>query len=549
MNLTRRGFLAATGLGAAGAGFGQQRHAIQNRVIEWSLGSGKAYRDPFHEVSLDVVFRGPQGIQHRVPAYWAGENQWRVRYAPAAPGRYTCTTECSDTANRDLHGVATPLEVTPYDGANPLYARGALRVSSDKRYLEHADGTPFFWLGDTWWMALTSRLRWPEDFQWLAADRKRKGFNVIQFVAGLYPDMDSFDPRGMNEAGFPWTENYGTINPAWWDMADLRVQHLVETGLVPCVLGCWGYYLLKIGMEKMKKHWRYIVARWGAYPVVWAMAGEGSMPWYLSETKDQDRAQLVKQWTEVARYVRGIDPHKRIVTVHPSRSARESVDDPRVIDFDMLQTGHGDRKSLPNTVKSVRASYEATPRMPVINGEVCYEGILAHSKDEVQRLMFWACVLSGACGHTYGANGIWQVNLPDKPYGPSPHGNTWGNTPWKEAAQLPGSVHVGVGATILSRYEWWRFEPHPEWVTPHASEKNYEQPYAAGIPGRIRVLYLPSSFNPPTLVGLEAGEWQAVLLNPATGERHALGRVRPEGGQWQPPSHPEVRDWVLAMEK
>jgi hypothetical protein len=40
----------------------------------------------------------------------------------------------------------------------------------------------------------------------LAEDRKRKGFNVVQIVAGLYPDMHPFDPRGANEAGFPWEE-------------------------------------------------------------------------------------------------------------------------------------------------------------------------------------------------------------------------------------------------------------------------------------------------------------------------------------------------------
>jgi len=28
--------------------------------------------------------------------------------------------------------------------------------------LEHSDGTPFLWLGDTWWMGLTTRLDWPD---------------------------------------------------------------------------------------------------------------------------------------------------------------------------------------------------------------------------------------------------------------------------------------------------------------------------------------------------------------------------------------------------
>ena len=120
---------------------------------------------------------------------------------------------------------------------NRLYGRGALSVSDDRRYLHHEDGTPFFWLGDTWWMGLTKRLRWPEDFQELAADRVAKGFNVVQIVGGLYPDQGPFDPRGANEAGFPWDQDFTRINPAWWDHADLRIHYLVETGPLPCILG------------------------------------------------------------------------------------------------------------------------------------------------------------------------------------------------------------------------------------------------------------------------------------------------------------------------
>ena len=81
--------------------------------------------------------------------------------------------------------------------------------------------------------------------------------------------------------------------------------------------------------------------------------------------------------------------------------------------------------------------------------------------------MFWTCMLSGAAGHTYGANGIWQVNTRGKPYGPSPHGMSWGNTPWEDAYQLPGRRQLGLAKRLLERFQWWRFEPHPEWVAPH----------------------------------------------------------------------------------
>ena len=131
---------------------------------------------------------GPGG-QWRVPAYWAGDNEWRVRFAPTAPGAYRFQTICSDSANPDLHGQEGAIEAAAYQGEHPLYRHGGLRVAADRRHFEHADGTPFFWLGDTWWMGFTRRLRWPEDFQLLTADRVAKRFTVIQIIAGLYPDM------------------------------------------------------------------------------------------------------------------------------------------------------------------------------------------------------------------------------------------------------------------------------------------------------------------------------------------------------------------------
>jgi hypothetical protein len=426
---------------------------------------------------------------------------------------------------------------------------GAPRVGSDRRHFEHADGTPFFWLADTWWMGLCQRFQWPADFQQLTADRAAKGFTVVQIVAGLYPDMPAFDPRGANEAGFPWERDYARINPAYFDMADLRVQHLVSRGVAPCIVGCWGYFLQWMGVSKMKRHWRNLVARWGAYPVVWCLAGEGAMPYYLSTSKERDAAEQKQGWTELARYVRSVDPYHRLITIHPSRSARECVTDPSVLDFDMLQTGHSDRQSAPNTIRTLNTSYAAQPRMPVIDGEVCYEGIMEASRQEVQRFYFWACVLSGAAGHTYGANGIWQVNRRDQPFGPSPHGRSWGDIAWDEAARLPGATHIGYSKALLMRYPWWRFEPHPEWVDPHWDDKNYWMPFAAGIPGELRLIFIPTLWNPPQIKSLEPGLWRGFFFDPRTGRDIPIPEVAPGAlGAWQSPVPPVVADWVLVLE-
>ena len=528
-----------------------------NQVSEWSFISSRDYGDPFNDLGVAAVFTHESGREYLVPGFWAGGNVWKVRFAPSESGRYSYTTICSESDDADLNGQRGEFNATPYTGPNALLRHGRLRASDNKRYFEHADGTPFLWLADTWWMGLTRRLEWPNGFQTLALDRVKKGFSVAQIVAGLYPDMPEFDERGANEAGFPWDAGYGRINPEYFDYADRRIEYLVDLGIVPCIVGCWGYFIKFMGIEQMKKHWLYLIARYGAYPVVWCLAGEAAMPYYMSEDKAADRRFQIEGWTELAEYVRAADPHHNLITIHPTDQGRNQVSDPSLLDFDMLQTGHGDRASLPNTINTVTEAYAREPRMPFIDSEVCYEGIGEACRQEVQRLMFWSCMLSGAAGHTYGANGIWQVNTREKPYGPSPHGSSWGDTPWEDAYQLPGSGNLGIGKRLLERYEWWRFEPYPEWVEPHWTKENYFAPYAAGIPGKVRFIFFPLSWwGIGTIKCIEPeADYSACLFNPSTGEETQIGPVTPDAnGDWELPLGnppwkvmPIYRDWVLVL--
>ncbi len=443
-----------------------------NVMLELPLTASRTYSDPFNEVTLDVAFIDPQGRELRVPAFWAGTNVWKVRYASPVVGTHRFRSECSDARDRGLHDITGKVEVKPYTGQNPLYAHGPLRVAANRRYLEHHDGTPFFWLGDTWWMGLCHRLHWPDEFKTLTADRRAKGFNVIQIVAGLYPDMPAFDPRGANEAGFPWTTNYARIRPEYFEAADARLGYLVEQGFTPCIVGAWGYFIPWMGVEKAKQHWRYLVARYGAWPVVWCVAGEANLPYYLAKSFPYDDRAQVKSWTEVTRYLRELDPFRRLVTIHPTGigrlSARNAIDDISLLDIDMLQTPHGQREAVPPTVRTMRESYADKPVMPVINGEPCYEMLMDKIPAEWPRAMFWVCMLNGAAGHTYGANGIWQCNRPGQPHGPSPHGAKngvgYGKITWEEAMHLAGSRQIALGKKLLEQYPWHQFTPHPEWA-------------------------------------------------------------------------------------
>ncbi len=443
--------------------------ADANRVVELTFTAHKPHDDPFNTIDLDVAFTAPDGKAVTVPAFWDGGDVWRVRYASSQVGTHTYRTRCSDATDDGLHGREGAVKVRPYDGDNPLYKHGPIRIADDRRHFAYADGTPFFWLGDTWWMGLCERLHWPDDFKTLAADRRDKGFNVIQIVAGLYPDMPAFDERGRNEAGFPWEKDYSRIRPEYFDQADERLFYLADQGFTPCLVGAWGYHLPWMGVEKMKRHWRYLVARYGALPVVWCVAGEINLPYYLDKGFPRGGEKQTADWEDVIRCVRKINAFGRPLTVHPTGlpplSGRALYKDQELLDFDMLQTGHGGKEVLAPSIRTLQTSYESKPTMPVVNGEVCYEALLGRIPADVPRLMFWASVLSGAAGHTYGANGIWQVNRKDRPYGKSPHGGDYGHLPWGEAMKLPGSGQLGMAKRLLEKYPWQRFAPHPEWAT------------------------------------------------------------------------------------
>ena len=81
--------------------------------------------------------------------------------------------------------------------------------------------------------------------------------------------------------------------------------------------------------------------------------------------------------------------------------------------------------------------------------------------------------------------------------------------------------------------------------------------YASGIPGKVRVLYWPSTTTAGTVRCIEPGvSYRAYLFNPVNGEQLDLGAVVPDDeGNWPLPlgngprrRMPLFQDWVLVLE-
>jgi hypothetical protein len=536
--------------------------------VEVSLSVRGTRGDEWFDVRVRVAAE-PSGESWGIPCFRSGAGDFRFRFSAPHPGRYTWKTEGATGLFQNLSGtVDIPDQPTAVD----LFRHGRLRVAGDGRTIEHIDGTPFLWVADTWWMAFTSRLPWPGEFARLTEDRARKGFTVIQVVAGPLPDYDAPDqayaPGQANETGCSWEPGWKDVNAAYYDRVDQGLQHLIRNGLVPCIVGMWGYWGLVMGEERVRRHWRNLIARYAAWPVVWCVAGETGMPTYHTifredaAVSDAETARQIELWSRMAVYVHDLDPWHNPITLHPRApgASRRDMTPGAPLDLEMVQTTHMGYSGLQGHLETLSTALHDSPRLPVFVAEANYEGIMGSSWADIQRFLFWTAMTMGCCGHTYGAQGVWGMNSKQNPH----RGFTgdWGRGFWEDAMHYPGSAQVGMGARILARYPWRQCQPFDE---PAAVAQGRPWSFAMGIPGKLAIYYLPANTHDPRHLGCVSGGWRgdclplktgtgtafrASFIDPITGNPVAVGTVTPDAaGNWTPPRKPSSEDWVLVLER
>jgi hypothetical protein len=256
---TAKGSLDCDAMGSASA--------TRYEVVEVRLGPVPEPLSPMARV--DVVFTEPGGREWRVPAF-ASKGEWRVRYSSGTTGEHRYRV----VADQDLADPTGVVYVEPGDASHPLRAHGPLQVADDHRHLEHSDGTPLLWLADTWWEGLTRRLT-TEQFRELATRRVEQGFSVIQIVAGLYPEMAPFaHPRRGEHERVGLVRGLHRFEPGVVRRSRRASCRTSQSGPRAMHRRCVGLIRAADGYSKMLRHWRELIARWGAHPVVWCLAGE-----------------------------------------------------------------------------------------------------------------------------------------------------------------------------------------------------------------------------------------------------------------------------------
>lgn len=409
-----------------------------------------------------------------------------------------------------------------------------IRVVPGNRYISRPDGTPFFWLADTWWYAATARMT-DSILDALIKDRAVKGFTVILLVIGAPPEVDPLSLHARGHEGLAFKED-GSLNLQYFDAADRVIQKICRAGLVPCIVGSWGNHIDRFGVSGMKLLWKEIISRWGMLPVTYCLTGEADIAlsidtvsnskWlhFLQRTiiirfasvllkkilKTSLESRIAK-WNEVAVYVQSLNTENRPILVHPHKKQRARIlfHNPSWLSVDSIQSGHT-KGNVEFLVQSALAAYRDA--CPFINLEPWYEGILGNFGASDQRYAFWMSVLSGACGHTYGAHGVWQLSDKDNFMG------HWGTSDWKTAMNYPGSGQLGTSATFLSKYPWHTLTPMPKLISPAWSPQHVNRPIAA-VDAQSRMwIYVPAdqTSNTYTVTGIKPEPYSVITIDPST---------------------------------
>ncbi|MFN8240751.1 MAG: glycoside hydrolase family 140 protein [Bacteroidales bacterium] len=443
-----------------------------------------------------------------------------------------------------LSQVITNAQEKPWPGVSVDFSHGKLKVSENRRFIVHDDGTPFFYLGDTGW-ELFHRLTIQDAGKYLE-NRRAKGFTVIQAVvlaehdglntpdiAGNKPLVDN-DPLKPNEAYFLNVDKvirlaaekglYIGLLPTWGDKIDKR----------------WGVGPVIFNKENAYKYGQWIGNRYKDYPnIIWINGGD--------RDGGGDNTPI---WNAIGEGIKSVD-HNHLMTFHPwgEHSSSEWFHNSSWLDFNMSQTGHGQR-SYAIYKRLIVKDYNLDPVKPCLDGEPRYEDhpvgwnpeVLGWFNDaDIRQSLYWN-LFSGSFGHTYGCHPIWQFLAPGRePVGLARHN-------WTEVIDLPGAWDLIHARRLMESRPFLSRVPDQSLI----SEEYFpETDYVVATRGDgYAFIYFPTGWGAEIkLDKLGAKTLAASWFDPRTGEVKEAGSFQGKGNKrFTPPSGGRGNDWILVLD-
>lgn len=436
--------------------------------------------------------------------------------------------------------------------AQKPFANGPLKISDNKRYLVHQNGTPFFYLGDTAW-ELFHRLTRDEADRYLKR-RAEQGFTVVQAVA--LAEMDGLNTPNPNGDKPLLNNDPATPNEAYFKHVDYIVDKAAEYGIVVGLLPTWGDKLNKGGWGKgpevfdvanARTYGRWIGDRYkNRQNIIWVLGGDRN---------PRDGSQDVAVWGAMAGGIEagvgGAD--KALITYHPQPNgldggASKWFASDNWLDFNMHQNGHCRDTPM---YDHITASYNRTPTKPTMDAEPIYEDhpVCFNAKDlgtsnayDVRKYAYLD-LFAGAHGHTYGCHDIWQMYAPGREPVNGPH------MVWTEALELPAANQMKFVRQLMESRSLLDRVPDQSLIVESNQSpaeriqatrgKDYAFVYSAA--GK------PFTVNPDKISGTGL---RASWFDPRTGEMKpagTFGNAKPQ--LFTPPKSGYGQDWVLVIGK
>ena len=517
--------------------------------FEQAFESAVEYTNPVQQIWLTAIFTSPSGKTAKVPGFWDGGKTWRMRFSPNETGGWVYKTSCSDESNSGLHGKTGQFECKAIVGTNRFTQHGPIRVSHDGRYLEHEDGTPFFFLGDTAWNG--ALLSTDEEWKNYIQQRTRQKFSAVQWVTTQWRASPNGDRN--TELAYTGSTNLILINPKFFQRLDQKAEALAQAGVLNAPVLLWaigggsnpainpGFSLAEDQAILLA---RYMVARWQHLSVVWILAGDADY-----------RGARAERWKRIGRAVFGDIAHAP-VTMHPGGMhwVWNEFKDEKWYGIVGYQSGHGDDEKTLRwmTEGPLTEDWTKLPHRPFINLEPPYENHIAYQSkkpitaDVTRRAIYWTLLNNPTAGVTYGGHGVWGWD--DGTKAPTDHPNTGIPLPLEKALVMAGAEQMKPIYDFFTSIDFWRLRPAPVIVVNNPGKDKPEKFIAAAKTDQkdLGLVYVPEDRTVEIKLDALPPSPNITWINPRTGEKSpAVAVVTATTCQFPTPAE---GDWILLMQ-
>ncbi len=464
------------------------------------------------------------------PAFWDGEQTWKMRCAFPSAGKWTWKTSCTNSKDKGLHNQSGNVHVSTYTESNPLYQHGYLRVSKNNRYLEYVDGTPFNWHGNTYW-----NLPWElnyMDWQTAINSAVEDGYNIIQIHATRTKVIREL----TNRNGHTPFDKTGAPHHEYWEEIDKRIQYANSKGIIIMIAGLGKAQEDYFTANTCNPHFaRYIVGRLYGNHVI--LSPSMDIPY------DEINSEQGKRFDALT--------NRHLITQHvnTSQTAALTYKGEPYLDFCMAQSGHH-RANLDNAYGAARTwimdLYESTPIKPVINVEAMYgdEDDSRHVfRRQDARKLGYITRLSGSAGYTVGLGtkygdrngGLWMTSRNPDTY-----------DYWKKCLEWPLNDDMIMLKALFDDVEWWNLIPRHERIINQDTVNQKKMTLQISTKGNLGLAYLPNNHNISIDMSDFSGDVRFKWFNPITGTYQQGGSCTKSRSQnFRTPAEGE---WVLMLE-